>query len=193
VADGSGLRPGIFLDRDGVINENVDDGYVLGWDGFRFLPGSVAAIAALAQLQVPIVVVTNQQGVGKGVMAEATLEDMHARMLAEIAAGGGRVDAVLYCPHLVAAGCECRKPKAGMLRQAADRLGLDLSRSVLVGDAASDVQAARAAGCRAVLVRTGRGHAAARELALDPTSYAAVRVVEDLTGAVPVVRELLSA
>lgn len=176
-------RPAVFLDRDGVINENQDGDYVRQWEGFRFLPGAVAAIAALHAAGYPVVVVTNQAGIARGRLSAATLEEIHTRMLATIRAGGGDVVAVLHCPHHPEAGCECRKPEPGMLRRAAAQLGLDLSRSVLVGDHLTDMQAALTAGCRAILVRTGRGRSVCDEVAADP-SFAAVDVVDDLPAAV---------
>jgi len=175
-------RAAVFLDRDGVINENVDGDYVRDWAGFRLLPGSLEAITSLTHAGYPIVVVTNQQGVGKGLVAAAEVEDIHRGMLAAIEEAGGRVDAVLYCPHLEAEGCDCRKPKPGMLRRAASDLGLDLARSVFVGDALSDMEAALSAGCKAVLVLTGRGRTTRTQLLADDR-YAAVTVVDDLAAA----------
>ena len=173
-------RPAVFLDRDGVINENLDGTYVQSWDSFRFLPGSLEAIASLTRAGYPIVVVTNQQGIGKGIMTEVTLEEIHRRMLVSIQDQGGSVAAVLHCPHLVEAACPCRKPQPGMFRDAAERLGLDLERSVVVGDALSDVQAALSAGCRAILVKTGRGGAALADVAATYGGHAQVAVADDL-------------
>ncbi|MGH2354185.1 MAG: D-glycero-beta-D-manno-heptose 1,7-bisphosphate 7-phosphatase, partial [Chloroflexota bacterium] len=153
-------RPAVFLDRDGVINENLDGAYVRTWEAFRFLPGAVESIVALSQAGHPVVVVTNQGGIGRGHMTAAALDDIHARMVAAIRASGGLVDAVLYCPHHPDDGCECRKPRPGLLQRAACELGLDLSRSVFVGDHLTDLQAAVAAGCRPILVLTGRGRPA---------------------------------
>ena len=150
-------RAAIFLDRDGVINENVDGDYVRSWDALRLLPGALEAIAALTRAGCPIVIVTNQQGVGKGLMASAEVDEIHRHLMAEIEAAGGRVAAVRYCPHLAADGCDCRKPKPGLLTSAAQELGIDLAKSVFIGDAETDVAAARAGGCRPILVRTGRG------------------------------------
>lgn len=174
------MRAAVFLDRDGVINENLDGTYVQNWETFRFLPRSVESIAQLHAAGWPVVVVTNQAGVGKGVMTEAALGEIHRRMLSEIEAGGGKVEAVMYCPHRSEEGCACRKPQPGMLRQAAVELGLDLGRSVLVGDNVTDVAAAKAAGCRAILVLTGRG-AGSREAV---ASLEGVEVVQDVAEAV---------
>jgi D-glycero-D-manno-heptose 1,7-bisphosphate phosphatase len=133
----------VFLDRDGVLNRKAPEGeYVSTWDEFAFLPGAVAAVAALTRAGHRVVVVTNQRGVALGRVDPAALEDIHARMRAQIAAAGGRVDAVYHCPH-DKGECECRKPRPGMFLQAARELpGLRLEESAVVGDRASDMQAA---------------------------------------------------
>lgn len=148
----------IFLDRDGVICENRAD-YVKSWAEFAFIPEALTSLQALSQLNLPIVVVTNQSAVGRGIMAEETVHDIHQRMLAEISRNGGRVDKVYYCPHQPQANCACRKPKAGMLEQAAAELGINLSQSYMVGDALTDIQAGHQAGCQTFLVLSGRGRA----------------------------------
>jgi D-glycero-D-manno-heptose 1,7-bisphosphate phosphatase len=185
VSDTPGLppRPAVFLDRDGVINENLDGTYVQQWATFRFLPGAVEAIADLHRAGYPVVVVTNQAGIARGYLSAVALEEIHQHMITAIRNGGGEVMAVLHCPHRPEEGCECRKPQPGMLRRAATQFDLDLSRSVLVGDHLTDIQAAHAAGCRAILVLTGRGKAAHRLLANDPT-LGAIPVVADLAAAV---------
>ncbi|HEV2124453.1 MAG TPA: D-glycero-beta-D-manno-heptose 1,7-bisphosphate 7-phosphatase [Chloroflexota bacterium] len=174
------LRAAVFLDRDGVINENLDGTYVQSWETFRFLPRSVEAIAHLHRAGWPVVVVTNQAGVGKGVMTESALGEIHRRMLGEVEEAGGKIEAVMYCPHRSEEGCACRKPQPGLLRQAAAELGLDLDRSVFVGDNITDVEAARAAGCRAILVLTGRGAGSRAAVA----SLEGVEVVQDVAEAV---------
>jgi D-glycero-D-manno-heptose 1,7-bisphosphate phosphatase len=176
-------RPAVFFDRDGVINENQDGGYIQSWESFRFLPGAVESIAAIHRAGYAVVIVTNQAGIGRGYMTATTLEQIHTRMIAAIRAGGGQVDAVLYCPHLPESGCACRKPQPGMLRQAASRLGLDLQRSVLIGDHLTDLQAGLAAGCRTILVLTGRGHASSETVRRDPR-FAGAAVVANLPAAV---------
>jgi len=150
------LRPAIFLDRDGVINANRPD-HVKSWAEFAFLPGALDALRRLARLDRPIVVITNQAAIGRGQVSRQAVEEIHSRMVAEIAAAGGRIDGVFYCPHRPDEGCACRKPRPGLLLQAAEQLHLDLAASFLVGDAESDILAAHAAGCRPVLVRSGRG------------------------------------
>ena len=182
----AGSRPAVFLDRDGVINENISGSYVHTWEQFHFLPGAAESVAALKRAGLPVVVVTNQAGIGRGHMQEAALLDIHTRMQAELALGGGTVDAVLYCPHAQEAGCDCRKPQPGLLRRAARQLDLDLGRSYFVGDHLTDVQAGLAAGCQPILVRTGRGAEVEVLLATDPR-YAGVPVVDDLPAAVTLI------
>ncbi len=146
----------IFLDRDGVICENRSD-HVKKWQEFRFLPGAKASLVALSKLDLPIIVVTNQAAVNRGLLSANTLEDIHQQMVAEVAACGGRIDRVIFCPHRPDQSCECRKPKPGMLLQAAEEMKIDLTSSYMVGDAATDLIAGQQVGCRTFLVLTGRG------------------------------------
>ena len=146
----------IFLDRDGVICKNRSD-HVKSWQEFEFLPGAKKSLAALSQLNLPIIVVTNQAVVNRGLATASVVEDIHRRMVAEITAAGGRIDRVIYCSHRPEDNCECRKPKPGMLLQAAQEMNLDLAGSYFVGDAATDLIAARQVNCQAFLVLTGRG------------------------------------
>ena len=146
----------IFLDRDGVICENRSD-HVKSWQEFEFLPGAKKSLAALSRLNLPVIVVTNQAVINRGLATASVIEDIHRRMVAEITAAGGRIDRVIYCPHQPEDNCECRKPKPGMLLQAAQEMNIDLTGSYFVGDAATDLIAARQVGCQAFLVLTGRG------------------------------------
>jgi histidinol-phosphate phosphatase family protein len=146
----------IFLDRDGVINENRAD-YVKSWSEFRFLPGSLEGIAKLTRAGHRIVVCSNQAGVAKGCIAPETVEDIHRHMLAEIQDVGGVVEKVYYCPHSRDANCNCRKPRPGMLLQASSELGLDMSDAVFIGDSITDIQAGLAVGIHTILVLTGLG------------------------------------
>jgi D-glycero-D-manno-heptose 1,7-bisphosphate phosphatase len=149
----------VFLDRDGVINVNRDD-HVKSWDEFVFLPGALEGLGALAVLPVRVIIVTNQSVVGRGIITLAQLNDIHARMVQVIEDHGGRVDRIYVCPHAPCENCVCRKPKPGLLLQAASDCDLDLSRCFMIGDQEGDVEAARAAGCRAILVSTsGEGEA----------------------------------
>ncbi len=133
----------VFLDRDGVINRKPPDGeYVRSWDQFEFLPGSIEALRHLTERgRGPVIVVTNQRGVARGLMSIEDVEDIHARMLATLAAHGARVAAIHVCPHEVGT-CDCRKPALGLfLRATRDDPLLDLSASAVVGDSLSDLEA----------------------------------------------------
>lgn len=145
----------IFLDRDGVINRERAD-YVKSWDEMEILPGALAALRQLATLPVPICVLTNQSAIGRQIVSAETVDAIHTRLAALVAEQGGRIDAFFVCPHHPDAGCDCRKPKPGLLWQAARRFQLDLRHCIFVGDARTDSSAAQAAGCPCILVRTGR-------------------------------------
>jgi D-glycero-D-manno-heptose 1,7-bisphosphate phosphatase len=146
----------IFLDRDGVINENRAD-HVKCWEEFEWLPGVLGSIRRLSQTGMPIFVVTNQAIINRGVTTEATLSEIHERMVMTAEQAGGRIDKVFFCPHDNHENCECRKPKPGMLKQAAQEFGIDLTKSFLVGDAWTDIEAGLAVGASSILVMTGRG------------------------------------
>lgn len=148
----------IFLDRDGVICKNRSD-HVKSWAEFEFLPEAKESLVTLSRLNLPLIVVTNQAAIGRGLMTVELVEDIHQRMAAEITAAGGRIDRIFYCPHSPQEACPCRKPKPGMLQQAAAEMSLDLAHSYLVGDAATDIQAGQQVGCHNILVLTGRGTA----------------------------------
>jgi len=146
----------IFLDRDGVINENRPD-YVKSWSEFHFLPGSREAIARLTQAGHRIVVCTNQAGVARGSMSVETVHEIHRRMVDSISEMGGRIEKIYFCPHGKEEDCACRKPRPGMLLQARDELGLDLCDAVFIGDSITDIRAGLAAGVHTVLVLSGLG------------------------------------
>lgn len=150
------MHRAVFVDRDGVICRNRND-HVKRWEEFVFLPGVLEAMARLSRLDLYIIVITNQAIINRRMAPVGVVEDIHARMVRDIEAAGGRVDQVIYCPHRPDERCACRKPQPGLLLKAKVELELDLSRSYLVGDAKTDMQAARAVGCRRYLVLTGRG------------------------------------
>jgi D-glycero-D-manno-heptose 1,7-bisphosphate phosphatase len=151
-----GKTGAIFLDRDGVINENRTD-HVKSWDEFQFIPGALESIRDLTQTGLPIIVITNQAAVNRGLVTTATLDDIHNRMKAAVQAAGGCIAHVYYCPHDNHEGCDCRKPAPGMLLRAAQEYDIDLASSFLVGDAWTDVSAGLAVRARSVLLMTGRG------------------------------------
>jgi D-glycero-D-manno-heptose 1,7-bisphosphate phosphatase len=153
----------VFLDRDGVINENRSD-HVKCWDEFRFLPGAPEAVARLTRAQVQVFVITNQAIINRRVVPVEVVEDMHRRMRSEIEAHGGHVVDVAYCPHRPDEGCACRKPRPGMILDLATKHRLDLGQAVVIGDFPTDIEAGLAAGCRTIMVLSGRGreHVTAR-------------------------------
>jgi D-glycero-D-manno-heptose 1,7-bisphosphate phosphatase len=146
----------IILDRDGVINEDSDM-FVKSAAEWRPLPGSAEAIARLNHAGYRVAVATNQSGIGRGLFEMATLNAMHDKMHRLVAQAGGRIDAVFYCPHTADMGCDCRKPKPGMLLEIAKRFDTDLAGVPVVGDSLRDLQAAAAAKCETVLVKSGKG------------------------------------
>ncbi|ALP52093.1 hypothetical protein Tel_02460 [Candidatus Tenderia electrophaga] len=146
----------IILDRDGVINEDSDD-YIKSVDEWRPIPGSIEAIAKLSMNDYRVLVATNQSGIARGLFDLDTLAQMHDKMHQLVGAAGGSVEAVFFCPHGPDDGCDCRKPKPGMLRDIGDRLRVELNGVAAVGDSLRDLQAAEAVGARPVLVRTGKG------------------------------------
>jgi D-glycero-D-manno-heptose 1,7-bisphosphate phosphatase len=155
VPDPNALRPGVFLDRDGTIAEEV--GYLNHAGRFRMFPFVPQAIRRLNAAALPVVVVTNQSGVGRGYFPESLVKEVHELMAQQLAAAGAHLDAVYYCPHTSVDACMCRKPKTGMFEKAARELGLDLQRSFVVGDRFGDVAAAQHLGAHSILVRTGYG------------------------------------
>lgn len=155
------MKRAVFLDRDGTIN--VEKEYLFQIADFEFIPGAAEAIRMLNQSATMVVVVTNQSGVGRGYYTEEDVENLHRHIDGELERYGAHVDVWLYCPHhpdgrgSYALPCACRKPLPGMLKTAAARHDIDLSRSIMIGDKRADVEAGLAAGCRTVLVRTGYG------------------------------------
>ncbi len=155
----------IFLDRDGVINADSPH-YIKSPAEFIFLPRSAAAIRLLTEAGFDVVVITNQSAVGRGMITADTLAAIHARMLEGVRAGGGRIRAIYHCPHAPADGCDCRKPRPGLMLRAARDLGISLADAWMVGDSLTDMQCAEAAGCgHKALVETGNGSAHAGRLA----------------------------
>lgn len=140
-------RPAVFFDRDGVVNVSPGAGYVLAWGQFQFSPGVMEALRLCKERGYALVLVTSQQGVGKGLMTAADLQDIHTRMQAALAEHGAAFDAIYACTCLSKdPACTCRKPAAEMILRAAAEHGLDPARSLLVGDADRDIQMAVNAG-----------------------------------------------
>ena len=148
----------IILDRDGVINHDSDD-YIKSPEEWQPIDGSLEAIARLYHDGYRIVVVSNQAGLAKGKFNIEALNAMHGKMHNLLAAYGGVIEAVFFCPHRPEDGCDCRKPKPGLYLEITKRLRIKLTGVFAVGDKLSDIQAATAAGAKPVLVRTGYGRA----------------------------------
>lgn len=155
LSEAAAPRHAVFLDRDGTIAEEV--GYLNHASRFRMFPFVAAAIRRLNAAGLPVIVVTNQSGVGRGYFPESLVHTVHELMTQQLTAAGAHVDAIYYCPHTSADGCECRKPKPGLLERAAREQGLDLHRAFVVGDRYGDIELAHRVGCRGILVRTGYG------------------------------------
>ena len=145
----------VILDRDGTINALVDDTFVTSPDDWQALPGTLEAIARLNHAGWRVVEATNQPGLGRGLLDVTTLNAIHARMHKQLAAVGGRIDAVFYCPHTVEDACTCRKPLPGLLDQICERYGVDPRGVPVVGNCASHLQAGAALGAPLHLVCSG--------------------------------------
>jgi histidinol-phosphate phosphatase family protein len=158
------MNVAIFLDRDGVIIENRAN-YVRSWADVEFIPGALSALAKLKDSSYKIVIITNQAGIGHGIISRAAVEEINERLKHVIQSMNGRIEKIYLCPHKPADGCNCRKPKPGMILDAAQDFNIDLKHSILIGDNLSDIQAGYAAGVgQAVLVRTGLGVESAPKL-----------------------------
>lgn len=147
------------MDRDGVINRNLAGDYVRTVEQFEFLPGALEGLARLKAAGCTVIILSNQAGVGKGLMSLEDLEQINDEMLRAISEHGGEISGVYYCTHRKDEGCACRKPQVGLFDGAARELGISLDGAYLVGDALSDLQAGVNAGCRTVIVLTGRASA----------------------------------
>ena len=158
----SGLRPAVFLDRDGTLN--IDAGYLDRKERLMLFPWSLDSVRLLRRAGYAVVVVTNQSGVGRGMIEESFVEEVHQIIQSRLVDIGEKLDGHYYCPHEPSASieafrvdCDCRKPKPGLVTRAARDLGLDVERSIVVGDKWSDIGLAKQTGARGVLVRTGYG------------------------------------
>lgn len=148
-----------FLDRDGVINRNAPEGdYILRWEDVELLPGAVEGISKLRQAGFAVIVVTNQRCVAKGLITISELEQLHRRLTDSLAAAGAPIDAIYYCPHELGQSCSCRKPLPGMLEQAAESHGINLTQSWMIGDSDIDVEAGARAGCRTARLAPATGN-----------------------------------
>ncbi len=180
--------PGLLLDRDGVINEECH--YLHDPKDLVIIPGVAEAIATVNRLHIPVAVVSNQAGIGRGLYGLDDYEAVTCAIDTFLAERSAHVDGWYFCPHAPEANCACRKPRPGMLLSAASELHLDLRRSVMVGDKAGDLEAARSVSARTVLVRTGYG----RDVEAAMTGQAAPladHVADSLAAALPFLLDVL--
>lgn len=144
----------VFLDRDGVINKKIKHDYVKKWSDFEFLPGAINGVKSLNNQGYEIFIVTNQRGIGRGLMTKEDLLGIHTNMLSILRKNSAEIKDVYYCPHNIEEKCYCRKPEPGLLLKASSDHHIDLSRSVFIGDSQSDIEAGKRAGCRTILMES---------------------------------------
>jgi len=171
----------VILDRDGVINWDSKE-FIRSPEQWQPLSGSLEAIAALHRGGFSVAVATNQSGVARGLLSEADLNAIHARMQEAVADAGGKLAGIFFCPHHPKAGCECRKPKLGLIRRIEQDLSLSAKDAPFIGDSLRDLQAARAGGCRPILVQSGNGARTLGEIGHLP-EWHTLEVCDDLADA----------
>lgn len=173
----------VILDRDGVINEDSDE-FVKSVDEWIPIDGSIDAIARLYEHGFTVAVATNQSGIGRGLLTEDDLDEMHDKLQLLVHDAGGEIATIAWCPHKPEDLCDCRKPQSGLFDQIADTLGCDLEGAFVVGDSLRDLQAGMARGCIPVLVRTGKGEMTEERIADDDSGeFDDVAVFDDLAEA----------
>ncbi|MEY3219027.1 MAG: D-glycero-beta-D-manno-heptose 1,7-bisphosphate 7-phosphatase [Pseudomonadota bacterium] len=170
----------VILDRDGVINYDSDD-YIKSPDEWQAIPNSLEAIVTLNQAGFRVVIATNQSGLARGFFSIDTLNKIHAKMYRELAALGGNIEAIFFCPHSPRGTCNCRKPKPGLYNEIGQRLGIHLTGVPAIGDSLRDIQAAAAAGAVPMLVRTGKG--LKTEAQLPQNGFEHIQIYDDLAAA----------
>lgn len=149
------MNRAVFLDRDGTILEEVH--YLTKIDDLVFIPQAAKAVREINQLGFKAIVITNQSAVGRGMLDIKDLENIHKVMMGKLKKQGARVDDIFYCPHHPEEQCGCRKPKPGLVLQAAKKHLLDIKTSFMIGDNIIDMELSKAVGCHGILVRTGYG------------------------------------
>ena len=173
------MKKAVFLDRDGVINERIENGYVTNWKEFQFLPGVKEAIGSLKKQSFLIIIVTNQRGIARGLMTEEDLREIHRRMQKEL--GEENIDAIYFCPHNEDEGCECRKPKPGLFLTAQKKFKIDFSSSYIIGDSESDMEAGETLGLKRIFV--------GRDVDYQGPIKEAISFVPDLPSAAKIIKE----
>lgn len=157
------LQKVVFLDRDGVINEDSPN-YIKNWSEFKFIPGSIDAIKKLSNQGFTAIIITNQSIINRKLAALEDLKYTHDMMRSVIESQGGSILDIFYCPHIPEDNCRCRKPKPGLIHDAQRTYNIDLKSSVMVGDYITDFQCAINAGIKFILVKTGRGQETEKKL-----------------------------
>ena len=180
VARGLAGKRLVVLDRDGVINRDSSE-FVKSADEWLPLSGSIAAIAALSQAGHSVAVASNQSGLARGLFDAAALAAMHQKMRDLVAAAGGRIELIVFCPHGPDDDCDCRKPKPGLLEQIGSHFDTALTGTPVIGDSLRDLVAAATVGARPILVRTGNGRRTEKAL---PADLSAIEIYDDLGAAV---------
>ncbi|HEX7253109.1 MAG TPA: HAD family hydrolase [Thermoanaerobaculia bacterium] len=175
----------VLLDRDGTIV--FERGYIRDPEEIELLPGAAAALRRLAQSGLPLAVVTNQSAVGRGLLTEARLEEIHQRLRELLAAEGVALAGIYFCPHVPEEGCACRKPGTALLERASRELGFLPSESFVIGDKDCDIELGQRAGATAILVRTGYGDEVAQDASVFP-DY----VADDLAEAASIIERLVA-
>lgn len=157
----------VILDRDGVINRDSDE-FIKSPEEWVPLKGSLEAIAHLSQAGFEVVILTNQSGIGRGLFSADQLNQIHGRMIEHLRQLGGQIQTILFCPHHPDDGCECRKPLTGMYDELSRHLSITFKDVYSVGDSVRDLQAAKSAGAKPVLVKTGNGRKSLKTISDNP-------------------------
>ncbi len=158
------LEKVVFLDKDGVINQDSPD-YIKSWSEVAFIAGSLDAIKRLTEAHFSIILITNQSAINRKLMTREGLDYMLNKLVHTVADSGGEITDIFYCPHTPEEGCECRKPLPGLIHQACRRYAIDLASACMIGDSTRDIECGKAAGCGySILVKTGNGLTAEKEL-----------------------------
>ncbi len=171
----------VVLDRDGVINYDSEE-YIKSAREWEPIPGSLEAIARLNNAGVTVAVATNQSAIARGLCDLDDLNAIHQTLRSRLNAVGGRVEVIAFCQHAPGQNCDCRKPKAGLLKEIRRRTGISLSDAPVIGDSRRDLDAAASVGARPILVRTGQGEETERNL--PPALAAEIAIFDDLAAAV---------
>jgi D-glycero-D-manno-heptose 1,7-bisphosphate phosphatase len=177
-----------ILDRDGVLNRELDSGWLASPSQWEWEEGSLEALQRLTQAGVKISVVSNQSGIGRGVVSRRDVDEVHQWLTQELAASGVELAGIHVCPHAPGDGCDCRKPRPGLVHQAMEQCGIARASSILIGDDKRDLEAGEAAGVRVALVRTGKGEIVRDQVEPNTLVFknlreAAISIVEARTGA----------